>query len=108
MAEYPLARILITGRFSSEAIASVVALVRSLGGAAQVNPEVTPSQQKVLNHLHQAGKALSSIEIAAQTGLARGSVRPWLSALVKAGLVERKPGDTFQAICAEICTPETH
>jgi len=102
-AEYSLTRILVTGRFSSEGVTRLTALVSALGGEALLNPpaapvEVTPSQRKVLAHLRQIGRPLSSIEIAAQTGLARGSVRPWLSALVKAGLVERVPGDQFQAV----------
>jgi hypothetical protein len=30
--------------------------------------------------------------------MARGSVRPWLAGLVKAGLVERTSGDKFVAV----------
>jgi len=55
--------------------------------------KLNAAQQRILDTLRAADGSMSSLELSAQLGIYRGSLRPYLSRLVEAGYIERLPGN---------------
>jgi len=92
-------RALVQGFLPAPVVAQIESLLAQYGGTfdkverLRSRPRLNAAQQRVLDVLKAADGPMTSLELSAQTGIVRGSLRPYLSRLVEANYIYRLPGN---------------
>ncbi len=90
---------LVQGLLPAPVVAQIESLLAQYGGTfddtverLRSRPRLNAAQQRILDVLKAADGPMTSLELSAQTGIVRGSLRPYLSRLVEGGYLYRLPG----------------